>query len=124
MVLTADGRDRSVSSGGAATRRGTAPAGGAAVGGIPDLSCEGGHQALRSGRPAFRAGDGHLFVAVPEKDLERVTALPAFEFINRHDFLPSKWVKRIDIPFCEKADCPVILPVEISGKPPKSQGRS
>jgi hypothetical protein len=108
-VLTADGRDRLVSSGGAATRRGAAPAGGAAGGSVPDLSCKGGDQALRSGRLAFRAGDGHLFIAVPEEDLENIPALPAFEFINRHDFLSCKRVKRFYIPCCEETVCPVIL---------------
>jgi hypothetical protein len=88
IVLTADGRDRLVSSGRAATCRGTAPAGGATGGGVPDLSCKGGDHALRSGRLAFRAGDGHLLLAIPEEDLENIPALPAFELINRHDFLP------------------------------------
>jgi hypothetical protein len=77
-----------VASGGAAACRGAAPAGCAAGAGVSYLSGEGGHLPLRPGGFAFRAGDSEFFISAPEEDVECLSALPAFEFINRHGSTP------------------------------------
>ena len=84
----ADGHDRSVSSRGGASGGGAASATGTAVKGVSNLPGKGGHHPLRSGRLALRTGDGHLFVAAPEEDLEEVFALPASILVYRHGFIP------------------------------------
>jgi len=95
-IYTAHGRDGSVASGRAAACRGATPAGCPAGAGVPDLAGKGGHQPLGPGRFAFRTSDGDLFFTAPEEEVESLSALPAFEFINRHESAPCSEDKPLD----------------------------
>lgn len=87
--LTTHGRDRSVSSRGAAMGGGATPATGVARGSVADLSRKSGHLPFHFFRPALQAGNCRLFVAVPKEDLEISSAFQASEFKNRHQLISS-----------------------------------